>query len=112
MRQVVTTRNGGVEVLEVQNAPDPKPGPGEVVIDVCAAGRVIGDEIRERIEHSIHITECCCVSEENETDCDILHGGNAQHSDIATPDERLINCHQKTYEKDDLSNLNGNEHDV
>jgi len=43
MRQVVTTRNGGVEVLEVQNAPDPKPGPGEVVIDVRAAGLNFAD---------------------------------------------------------------------
>lgn len=43
MRQVVTTRNGGVEVLEVQTAPDPKPGPGEVVIDVRAAGLNFAD---------------------------------------------------------------------
>ena len=43
MRQVVTTRNGGVEVLEVQNAPDPKPGPGEVVINVRAAGLNFAD---------------------------------------------------------------------
>ena len=43
MRQVVTTRNGGVEVLEVQTAPDPKPGPGEVIIDVRAAGLNFAD---------------------------------------------------------------------
>jgi len=43
MRQVVTTRNGGVEVLEVQNAPDPKPAPGEVVIAVRAAGLNFAD---------------------------------------------------------------------
>src|SRR5256885_13389075 len=43
MRQVVTTQNGGVEVLEVQNAPDPKPGLGEVVIDVRAAGLNFAD---------------------------------------------------------------------
>ena len=43
MRQVVTTRNGGVEVLEVQTAPDPKPGLGEVVIDVRAAGLNFAD---------------------------------------------------------------------
>jgi len=43
MRQVVTTRNGGVEVLEVQTAPDPKPGPGEVVINVRAAGLNFAD---------------------------------------------------------------------
>jgi len=43
MRQVVTTRNGGVEVLEVQTAPDPEPGPGEVIIDVRAAGLNFAD---------------------------------------------------------------------
>src|ERR1700730_18895236 len=43
MRQVVTTRNGGVEVLGVQNAPDPNPGPGEVVINVRAAGLNFAD---------------------------------------------------------------------
>jgi NADPH:quinone reductase-like Zn-dependent oxidoreductase len=43
MRQVVTTRNGGVEVLKVETAPDPKPGPGEVVIDVRAAGLNFAD---------------------------------------------------------------------
>jgi NADPH:quinone reductase-like Zn-dependent oxidoreductase len=43
MRQVVTTRNGGVEVLEVQTAPDPKPARGEVVINVRAAGLNFAD---------------------------------------------------------------------
>ena len=43
MKQVVTTRNGGVEVLEVQSAPDPKAGPGEVVINVHAAGLNFAD---------------------------------------------------------------------
>jgi NADPH:quinone reductase-like Zn-dependent oxidoreductase len=43
MRQVVTTRNGGVEVLEVQNAPDPKPARGEVAIAVRAAGLNFAD---------------------------------------------------------------------
>ncbi len=43
MRQVVTTRNGGVEVLEVQTAPDPKSGPGEMVIGVRAAGLNFAD---------------------------------------------------------------------
>lgn len=43
MRQVVTTRNGGVEVLKVQDAPDPKPGKGEVVVEVKAAGLNFAD---------------------------------------------------------------------
>lgn len=43
MRQIVTTRNGGVEVLEVQEAPDPKPRKGEVVVEVKAAGLNFAD---------------------------------------------------------------------
>ena len=43
MRQLVTTRNGGLEVLQVQNVPDPEPGAGEVVIDVRAAGLNFAD---------------------------------------------------------------------
>ena len=43
MRQVVTTGNGGVEVLKVQEAPDPKPDKGEVVIQVKAAGLNFAD---------------------------------------------------------------------
>jgi len=38
MRQVWTTRRGGPEVLEVREAPDPQPKPGEVRIRVRAAG--------------------------------------------------------------------------
>src|SRR4030088_2713811 len=43
MRQIVTTKNGGVEVLQVQEAPDPKPDKGEVVIQVKAAGLNFAD---------------------------------------------------------------------
>jgi NADPH:quinone reductase-like Zn-dependent oxidoreductase len=38
MRAVVIARHGPPEVLEVQQRPDPQPGPGEVLIDVRAAG--------------------------------------------------------------------------
>ena len=38
MRAVVITRAGPPEVLQVQERPDPEPGPGQVVIDVRAAG--------------------------------------------------------------------------
>jgi len=38
MRAVVITRNGGPEVLRVEERPDPHPGPGEVRIEVRAAG--------------------------------------------------------------------------
>src|SRR5215831_17592122 len=38
MRQAVITRRGGPEVLQIRDAPDPAPGPGEVRIAVRAAG--------------------------------------------------------------------------
>ena len=43
MRQVVTTKNGGVEVLQVQEAPDPRPAKDEVVVQVKAAGLNFAD---------------------------------------------------------------------
>ncbi|MEA2132453.1 MAG: hypothetical protein QOC68_362 [Solirubrobacteraceae bacterium] len=38
MRAVVITETGPPEVLQVQERPDPQPGPGQVAIDVRAAG--------------------------------------------------------------------------
>ncbi|WP_433473620.1 quinone oxidoreductase family protein [Spirillospora sp. CA-142024] len=38
MRAIVITRSGGPEVLEPAERPEPEPGPGEVLIDVAAAG--------------------------------------------------------------------------
>jgi synaptic vesicle membrane protein VAT-1 len=43
MRQIVTTKNGGTEVLNVQEKPDPQAKPGEVVIKVRAAGLNFAD---------------------------------------------------------------------
>ena len=43
MRQVVTTRTGGIEVLKVEERPDPQPAPGEVAIRVRAAGLNFAD---------------------------------------------------------------------
>src|SRR2546425_12926532 len=43
MRQIVTTRNGGVEVLKVEEAHDPQPAKGQVVIRVKAAGLNFAD---------------------------------------------------------------------
>lgn len=43
MRQIVTTGTGGVEVLEVQEKPDPQPRKGEVLIRVRAAGLNFAD---------------------------------------------------------------------
>ena len=38
MRQIVTTATGGIDVLKVQEKPDPEPRDGQVVIRVRAAG--------------------------------------------------------------------------
>jgi NADPH:quinone reductase-like Zn-dependent oxidoreductase len=43
MRQIVTTANGGVQVLKVEQRPDLKPGKGEVLIRVKAAGLNFAD---------------------------------------------------------------------
>jgi NADPH:quinone reductase-like Zn-dependent oxidoreductase len=43
MRQVVITRRGGPEVIEVREAPEPQPKPGEVRIRVRAAGLNFAD---------------------------------------------------------------------
>src|SRR6266852_1267209 len=43
MRQIVTTKNGGIEVLKVQEKPDPQPRAGEVVVKVRAAGLNFSD---------------------------------------------------------------------
>ena len=38
MKAVYISEPGGPEVLEVREVPAPVPGPGEVLIDVVAAG--------------------------------------------------------------------------
>jgi NADPH:quinone reductase-like Zn-dependent oxidoreductase len=43
MRQIVTTANGGIEVLKVEERPDPKPSAGDVRIRVKAAGLNFAD---------------------------------------------------------------------
>ncbi len=43
MRQIVTTANGGIEVLKIREASDPQPGKGGVVIQVKAAGLNFAD---------------------------------------------------------------------
>jgi len=43
MRQIVTTANGGVDVLRVEEKPDPIPKSGEVVVRVRAAGLNFAD---------------------------------------------------------------------
>jgi len=43
MRQIVTTANGGIDVLKVEQGPDPKPSAGDVLIRVKAAGLNFAD---------------------------------------------------------------------
>ncbi len=43
MRQIVTTANGGPEVLRIEERPDFKPGAGEVLVRVKAAGLNFAD---------------------------------------------------------------------
>jgi NADPH2:quinone reductase len=38
VKATVVTRHGGPEVLEVREAPEPEPGPGELLVDVEAVG--------------------------------------------------------------------------
>lgn len=38
MRAIVVDRNGGPEVLHLEERPAPEPGPGQVLVDVSAAG--------------------------------------------------------------------------
>ncbi len=48
MKAVVVTRAGGPEVLQVQNVPDPKPAPGEVIVRVEAVGINFADTLSTR----------------------------------------------------------------
>ena len=43
MRQLVTTKTGDIDVLKIEERPDPEPAPGEVVIRVRAAGLNFAD---------------------------------------------------------------------
>ena len=38
MRAIVVTEHGGPEVLDLQDRPDPSPGPGELLVAVEAIG--------------------------------------------------------------------------
>src|SRR5512143_4289192 len=43
MRAIWVSRHGGPEVLEVRDTPDPRPGPGQVLVRVRAAGLNFAD---------------------------------------------------------------------
>lgn len=48
MKQVFISRAGGPEVLELRDSPTPEPGPGEVRIDVAAAGVNFADTLARK----------------------------------------------------------------
>jgi len=48
MKAILATRNGGPEVLELQDVPDPQPKPGEVLVRVEAAGVNFADTVMTR----------------------------------------------------------------
>jgi NADPH:quinone reductase-like Zn-dependent oxidoreductase len=48
MRAVIASAAGGPEALTVVELPDPTPGPGEVVLDVAAAGLNRADLLQRR----------------------------------------------------------------
>jgi len=43
MRQLVTTKTGDIDVLKVEERPDPEPAPGEVLVRIRAAGLNFAD---------------------------------------------------------------------
>src|SRR3954454_18011070 len=56
MRAIVVTEHGGPEVLELQDRPDPSPGPGELLVDVDAIGVNFRD-VYEREGKGTHVSE-------------------------------------------------------
>ena len=48
VRAIVVTRHGGPEVLELQDVPAPEAGPGELLVNVEAAGRQLPRHLRAR----------------------------------------------------------------
>ncbi len=53
MKAVRIDRHGGPEVLRLDDVPEPKPGPGEVLLRVRAAG-VHAEDARERSGHTLN----------------------------------------------------------
>ncbi|SMO51638.1 synaptic vesicle VAT-1 family membrane protein [Fodinibius sediminis] len=64
MRQVVTTKSGGYEVLSVQEAADPAAGPGELVIDVKAAGLNFADILARKGQYPDGPSKPCVMGYE------------------------------------------------
>ncbi len=56
MRAIVVTEHGGPEVLDLQDRPDPSPGPGELLVAVEAIGVSFRD-VYEREGKGTHVSE-------------------------------------------------------
>jgi NADPH:quinone reductase len=56
MRAIVVTEHGGPEVLDLQDRPDPSPGPGELLVDAEAIGVNFRD-VYEREGKGTHVSE-------------------------------------------------------
>src|SRR3954470_5363321 len=56
MRAIVVTEHGGPEVLELQDRPDPSPGPRELLVEVDAIGVNFRD-VYEREGKGTHVSE-------------------------------------------------------
>lgn len=86
MRAVVITKHGGPGVLEVQEQPDPQLGPGEVRIDVTAAGINFADVMaRMGLYQDAPKTPCVVGYEVAGT---ILELGEGVHG--LTPGQRVV----------------------
>ena len=60
MRQIVTTGNGDIDVLKVQEKPDPTPRDDEVVIRVRAAGLNFADILARQGLYPDSTAEAVC----------------------------------------------------
>jgi NADPH:quinone reductase-like Zn-dependent oxidoreductase len=86
MRAVVITKHGGPEVLQVQERPDPQLGPGEVRIQVAAAGINFADVMaRMGLYQDAPKTPCVVGYEVAGTVLEVGEGANS-----LTPGQRVL----------------------
>src|ERR1700683_4600345 len=90
MRAVVLTKHGGPGVLQVQERPDPGLGPGEVRIDVAAAGINFADIMaRLGFYPDAPKTPCVVGYEVAGTILEMGEGGSSAAQPL-TPGQRVI----------------------
>ena len=90
MRVVVITKHGGPGVLQVQERPDPELGPGQVRIDVAAAGINFADVMaRMGLYPDAPKTPCVVGYEVAGTILELGEGVSRSHPPL-TPGERVL----------------------